>query len=639
MTAPAPGVTLQAPRPIASLRDIAAHPGLQPLLLQQARRGVVTQLAVRVVLAALVVITVLVLPSATQRVPSTALAFGYLAWSVALAGLAGPGARDVRAVSRAWPALLADLVAVTALTVVAGLEAVSWTATVLTYAFFVVPVLAATQLRPWLCAGVCVPTVAAYFAAGVVAREVNGDEPWASIVLRTAVLALVCAGAVASCRIQLARVIGLARLAADRIELAEQLLTIEERERRDLSEQLHDGALQYVLAARMDLEDLDGVIATDTHDRLDRALTTTAQLLRSTVSELNPAVLAHAGLVPALHDLAAEHGRRGGFTVAIEAEGWPAAATTADAVLFATARELLANAVKHAAASAVTITLGFDGSRAIMTVRDDGRGVPDGEADRKLAQGHIGLHSRRARVEAAGGSLRLTRPAAGGTRVETVLPAAVDGNGDNQYTFAVGGPQQNILTLENSAKTVHDLAGGQGEAQYQAFNTLCATGSLATCKFDAKSAVSGLGDERLVGTLLDAEGMPIDETMSWSHTTEMTSEWDVEAGLSVGVEGIVTAEVKTKYGQDYSTSDKASSEYRITVDKGNVGWLTYSPPVEKVTGDFTITLGNDTWNLSDVHFDLPKNSGGVGNGGEMHAYQLPKGDPGIPSGTEFVHTR
>ncbi|NMD46180.1 MAG: hypothetical protein GYA85_05375 [Propionibacterium sp.] len=235
-------MTLQTPRPIASLRDIAAHPGLQPLLLQQARRGVVTQLAVRVVLAALVVITVLVLPSATQRVPSTALAFGYLAWSVALAGLAGPGARDVRAVSRAWPALLADLVAVTALTVVAGLEAVSWTATVLTYAFFVVPVLAATQLRPWLCAGVCVPTVAAYFAAGVVAREVNGDEPWASIVLRTAVLALVCAGAVASCRIQLARVIGLARLAADRIELAEQLLTIEERERRDLSEQLHDGA-------------------------------------------------------------------------------------------------------------------------------------------------------------------------------------------------------------------------------------------------------------------------------------------------------------------------------------------------------------------------------------------------------------
>lgn len=214
-----------------------------------------------------------------------------------------------------------------------------------------------------------------------------------------------------------------------------------------------------------------------------------------------------------------------------------------------------------------------------------------------------------------------------------------DGNGDNRYTFAVGGPQSNIVTLENTAQTVHNLSGEQGEAQYKAFNSLCDTGSLASCTFDAKSAVAGLGDERLVGTLLDAEGMPVDETMSWSHTTEMTSEWDIEAGLSVGVEGIVTAEVKTKYQQDYSTSDKASSEYHISVDKGNVGWLTYSPPVEKVTGDFTITLGNDTWNLTDVHFDLPKNSGGVGNGGEMHAYQLPKGNPGIPSGTEFVHSR
>lgn len=126
--------------------------------------------------------------------------------------------------------------------------------------------------------------------------------------------------------------------------------------------------------------------------------------------------------------------------------------------------------------------------------------------------------------------------------------------------------------------------------------------------------------------------------MSWSHTTEMTSEWDIEAGLSVGVEGIVTAEVKTKYQQDYSTSDKASSEYHISVDKGNVGWLTYSP-VEKVTGDFTHHPRQRHLEPDRrPRFDLPKNSGGVGNGGEM---RLPaaEGQPGHPSGTEFVHSR
>lgn len=420
--------------PIASLRDIAADPDLRPLLVQQARRGVRAQLAVRLALAALLLATVLALPSAAERVLSVVLAVAYLVWSAGLAGLAGFVARGVRVIEYAWLALLADLAAVTALTVVAGLEAVSWTATVLTYAFFAIPVLAATELRPWVCAGVCAPTVALYLAAGAIAQVANGDEPWGSIVLRTAVLALVCAGAVASSRIQLDRVIGLARLAADRTELVGQLLTIEERERRELSEQLHDGALQYVLAARMDLDDLTGTIDADTQDRLDQALTTTARLLRSTVSELNPAVLAHAGLGPALLDLAAEYGRRGRFTVALDAEGWPGVPTTADPVLFATARELLANVVKHAGASAVTIALRFAGGEASLTIRDDGRGIDPDEAARRLARGHIGLHSRRIRIEAAGGSLRFSRPDGGGTRVEAVLPAAPVARGTSLST-------------------------------------------------------------------------------------------------------------------------------------------------------------------------------------------------------------
>ncbi|WP_298130493.1 ATP-binding protein [Micropruina sp.] len=410
--------------PIASLRAIAAHPGLRPLLVRQARRGVGLQAAVRLALAALMLVAVVVLPSATERDLSVTLGVGYLGWAIVLAGLTGFVARDIRVIGYAWLPLLVDLAAVTALTVVAGLEAVSWTATVLTYAFFAIPVLAATELRPWVCAGICLPTAALYFAAGAIAQVANGDEPWPSIVLRTAVLALVCAGAVASSHIQLTRVIGLARLAADRTALVDQLLIIEERERRVLSEQLHDGALQFVLAARMDLDDLGETIDGKARDRLDEALTTTARLLRSTVSELNPAVLAHAGLVPALLDLATEHGRRGRFTVEIDAEHWPDAPTTADPVLFATARELLANVVKHAAASTVTITVRFDGTEAFMTVCDDGRGMAPDDAERRLAQGHIGLHSRRTRVEAAGGSLRLSRPDRGGTRVEVVLPAS-----------------------------------------------------------------------------------------------------------------------------------------------------------------------------------------------------------------------
>jgi two-component system NarL family sensor kinase len=42
---------------------------------------------------------------------------------------------------------------------------------------------------------------------------------------------------------------------------------------------------------------------------------------------------------------------------------------------------------------------------------------------RRLEQGHIGVASHRARVEAAGGSLSLNAGPAGGTVAEVVIPA------------------------------------------------------------------------------------------------------------------------------------------------------------------------------------------------------------------------
>ena len=418
---PSPGTP---PAEIGTLRDLEAHPRLRLLLVQHAWRGVLVQLLLRLVLAAVLLTTVLVLPSAAHKHACIVLSAGYLAWAVGVAAVAVRGGETV--IRLVWLALFVDLAAVTLITVVSGLDASSWTADVLTYAFFALPMLAATQLRPWLCTVVSAPTVVMYLVAGAVGRAANGDEPWPSILLRTALLALVAVGAVALSRIQRGRVLVLAQLAADRTDLVNQLVATEERERRDLSEHLHDGALQYVLAARMDLEDLDGVVDPGVYDRLDQALTTTARLLRSTVSELNPAVLASSGLVPALVDLAAEAGRRGGFTVTTGFHDWPEGSrTTADALLFATARELLANVVKHAAASTVTITLSLRDSQARMTVADDGRGIADGEAAGKIAQGHIGLNSRRARIEAAGGSLRVLPRTIRGTLVETVLPAAV----------------------------------------------------------------------------------------------------------------------------------------------------------------------------------------------------------------------
>ncbi len=407
------------PEPVTRLQDLAASSELRAMLLDHAHRGVRVQSILRLCLAALIAATVLLEPPVSYRPACEVIAAGYALWAVIAAAV---GARGGQAPVRyMWLALFVDLVVVTSLTIVAALSPASWTADILVFTFFLLPVLAATQLRPWLCAAVCVPTVLLYFLVGVLGRVPNGNEPWSSIALRTLVLAAVSVGAAYLSRVQRSRVLTVGRLALQRSNLLNELVELEQRERRELSEALHDGALQYVLAARMDLEDL---APSATLDRLDDALGAAVKLLRSTVYELHPAVLERNGLRPALQELVTGAAARGGFSVEVVAQEWPAGLRTdADVLLFATARELLTNVVKHAHASRVVLTLRHGDGRAYLGVADDGRGVSDEQLNRQLAAGHIGLTSRRARIEAAGGRFALTAGSPTGTTVEIDVPA------------------------------------------------------------------------------------------------------------------------------------------------------------------------------------------------------------------------
>jgi two-component system NarL family sensor kinase len=171
----------------------------------------------------------------------------------------------------------------------------------------------------------------------------------------------------------------------------------------------------------MDLEDVrDG--DPDAVERVDHALTTSAGLLRRTVSELHPAVLDHAGLVRAAEDLA-EGLRQRGYEVDMRAEGMPVRpATEADRVVFAALRELVTNVVKHSGATSVVVELEAQDDRIVASVTDDGTGFDETRADERLAAGHIGLASQRLRVEAAGGRLVATPVEPHGLRMTVSVP-------------------------------------------------------------------------------------------------------------------------------------------------------------------------------------------------------------------------
>ena len=396
---------------------------LSAAVLEHANRGVRLQLLLRGALVAFLVMTIALLPP-VEGVPAYyAILLAYALGAAAFAWWAWPGGAAVARFG--WLALFVDLAVLAILTLVAGVDAqVSWTSYVLVVGFFLLPVLAATQLRPGVCAAVVVPTVVVYLAASF-ATQADNAEPWQSIVLRTFLLACVGVACIGLSRIQRSRVAAIGRLLDDRTGLLGELVRLEDRERRALAERLHDGALQYVLAARLDLDDLPTTSSAETVGRIDHALTESSRLLRSTVAELHPAVLEHAGLARALHDLTTATARPG-LSVDVDTGGWPASVRTpVDALLFGAARELLTNVVKHADASHVKVSLVLDGGWAQLAVTDDGRGIADLAGRQAVDAGHIGLHSQVLRVEAAGGSLTVTGDGSGTTgSVVVPVPAA-----------------------------------------------------------------------------------------------------------------------------------------------------------------------------------------------------------------------
>ncbi len=211
------------------------------------------------------------------------------------------------------------------------------------------------------------------------------------------------AGSVALSWIQQSDSRTIAGLAQERTRLLEEVISLEKRERQSLSERLHDGALQYVVASRREMEEVRAG-SRDAMDRVDSALAESSRLLRDVVRELHPGVLARAGLKAAIASLADGIAARTKLGVHLDSDGWPDdLRTDADHLLYSAAREFSTNASKHAKADNLRFTLHRYDGQAILRIADDGVGIPPERLAHGVEDGHIGFASIRAKVLASGG--------------------------------------------------------------------------------------------------------------------------------------------------------------------------------------------------------------------------------------------
>jgi signal transduction histidine kinase len=210
----------------------------------------------------------------------------------------------------------------------------------------------------------------------------------------------------------------IAELAAARGRLVVQALDAEERARRSMSESLHDGALQDILAAGHDLWALGDAPGAESARAMLRDV---VARLRAVMVALHPTVLAYGGLDAALHAVAAQQSVAGGFEVEVDID--QTAIGQRDELLLSVARELLTNAARHARATRVQLTLRRVPDGVLLEVADDGAGLPAGREREALAEGHIGLATSVERIAAVGGRLALEPLPGGGTCARAELPA------------------------------------------------------------------------------------------------------------------------------------------------------------------------------------------------------------------------
>jgi two-component system NarL family sensor kinase len=209
-------------------------------------------------------------------------------------------------------------------------------------------------------------------------------------------------------------------LTESREALLAQTMTSSEAQRRQISESIHDGPLQDVLAARRDIADFMKTSPAEPLDRAMSSLHDASRRLREATFELHPAVLDQVGLAAAIERLAAVTAERAAITIDTDIE-YPYT-NAIDPLVFGVVRELLANIARHSQADLASVTLAVTAGSCWLDVMDNEIGIAAESPALRLAQGHIGLASQRARVQAAGGTFTIVdEPVGTHLRVEVPL--------------------------------------------------------------------------------------------------------------------------------------------------------------------------------------------------------------------------
>jgi signal transduction histidine kinase len=211
--------------------------------------------------------------------------------------------------------------------------------------------------------------------------------------------------------------------------LSNQILHVQEEERKHISRELHDDLGQSLTAISVTLAALktDG---TGEESVMRQRLARAQQLIQEAsetehrfARELRPAMLDELGLLPALRSCLNAFAERTGMYVQFRGS---AAAEQLNGeqktVLFRVAQESLTNVAKHAHATRVRVDLREVKGGICMEVADNGRSFTPTAMNRRNGNGRLGLLGMQERVRLVNGSFTVEPRPGKGTSIRVAIP-------------------------------------------------------------------------------------------------------------------------------------------------------------------------------------------------------------------------
>ena len=217
--------------------------------------------------------------------------------------------------------------------------------------------------------------------------------------------------------------------------LTAYLNSIRERERVDLSRELHDVLGQALTGINIELSLLKKKITHDEHldrrglsgklDEINQQVSQALASVKALSTELRPGVLDKFGLVAAIEWQCEEFTRR--YNIKSECSVPKSEfdlSPDLSTALFRILQEALINVARHSGASKVKVIIELTDAAVTMTIKDDGRGIT---IDKIEAPSSLGLLGMRERVEFLGGRFTISGSERKGTTITVRAPLSATG--------------------------------------------------------------------------------------------------------------------------------------------------------------------------------------------------------------------